>query len=858
MPDVKVKKNKAGTSVEEWSLRLVEKATDLVCLCRGGQIEYINAAGVKLLGFNSAKKALGNNFGAFIHPDYAGLTPILEECLVGECSPVPIKLVTQKGRNIDCEIMVLPFGDSESDVHIIQARNITDSVRSAKTLHDREQRLRGIVDTVADAIITIDQKGIIQSFNPAAVSMFGYTLNDVIGKNVKVLVPPPHSKKHDGYIRRYLKTGKKKIIGVTNREELARRKDGTIFPIEIAVTEMMHGTQRLFTGIVRDITERKKAEEELQKANDELEMRVEERTLELTEEIGVRRQAESRLRLAGEVIDNLSEAVIIVDEKFMTTSVNPAFSEITGYNSGDVIGKHPPFYVAMKKDKSLLDRMWQEIKNKGRWEKELWIKHKNGKDYAERISVSAITNEAGKVTQYAAVISDITKRKQDEERIHYQANFDPLTGLPNRAMFHDRLNHALPTMIRANRKLALMFIDLDGFKLINDTLGHDVGDLLLKEASVRLLGCVREGDTVARLGGDEFTVIMPNLVDPRHAPLVGQRVLDALVKPFHMKGHEAFVSGSIGITIFPDDATEAGDLLKNADAAMYSAKDKGKSNFQFFTNDLNEEVKERAALKNGLNKALEKNELQLHYQPKLDTKSGQIMGVEALMRWNSPELGFVSPARFIPVMEETGVVVEAGEWALRTACKQHRKWLDEGLPSIRVAVNLSARQLRDGLFVSIVKNVMDETGIKPDGLEIEITESMLMEDAAKAVVALRELHDMGIHIAMDDFGTGYSSLSYLKRFPIDTIKIDRSFVMDITTSPDDAEIIRTIIIMGKTLNRKVVAEGVETEDQLVMLEKYECDEIQGYFFSRPLPADESTRFMIEHMRKGDTHKRALP
>ncbi len=854
MPDMKVEKDSSGTSIGEWSLRLIDRATDLICLCSGGRIEYINDAGVKMLGFSSTKKAVGKNFDVFIHPDYAGLVPVLSDCLAGECGPVPIKLLTQKGRSIDCEVMVLPFGTPETDMYIVQARDITASVRSAKTLHDREQRLRGIMNTVADAIITIDQKGIIQSFNPAAVSIFGYSSHEAIGKNVKILVPASHSKKHDGYIRNYLKTGEKKIIGVTNREELARRKDGVIFPIEIAVTEMMHGTQRLFTGIVRDITERKRAEKELQKAHDELEMRVEERTLELTEEVGVRRRAQSRLRLAGEVIDNLSEAVIIVDEKFMTTSVNPAFSEITGYNSGDIIGKHPPFYAAMKKDKSLLDEMWREIKIKGRWEKELWIKHKNGDDYAEHVSVSAITSETGKVTQYAAVTSDITKRKQDEERIHYQANFDALTGLPNRAMFNDRLNHALPTMVRANRKLALMFIDLDGFKLINDTLGHDVGDLLLQEASARLLECVRKGDTVARLGGDEFTVIMPNLVDPRHAPLVGQRVLDALLRPFHVKEHEAFVSGSIGITIFPDDATEAGDLLKNADAAMYSAKDKGKSNFQFFTNDLNEEVNERAALKNGLNKALERNELQLHYQPKLDTKSGKIMGVEALMRWNSPELGSVSPARFIPVMEETGAVVEVGEWAIRTSCKQHKKWLEEGLPSIRVAVNLSARQLRDGLFVSIVKNVMEETGIKPDGLEIEITESMLMEDAAKAVVALGELHDMGIHIAMDDFGTGYSSLSYLKRFPIDTIKIDRSFVMDITSSPDDAEIIRTIIIMGKTLNRKVVAEGVETQDQLNMLKKYECDEIQGYFFSRPLPADDSTKFMIEHIRKSEGHK----
>ncbi|MDH3335703.1 MAG: EAL domain-containing protein, partial [Rhodospirillaceae bacterium] len=433
----------------------------------------------------------------------------------------------------------------------------------------------------------------------------------------------------------------------------------------------------------------------------------------------------------------------------------------------------------------------------------------------------------------------------DEERILYQANYDTLTGLPNRSLFIDRLNQSLPAMERSNKKLALLFIDLDGFKVVNDTLGHDIGDELLQQAAERLGHCVRTGDTVARLGGDEFTITMPNLEDLRNAPIVAQRSLDALSKPFHIGGHETFVSASIGITIFPDDATTSQELLKNADAAMYKAKDEGKANYQYFTADMNLQVKERMVLKNGLIKALENDELSLLYQPKLDMKTNKITAVEALMRWDNPDLGSITPFVFIPILEESGLVVEVGEWAIKKACEQHNKWVNNGLPPMKMAVNLSARQLREKTFVPIVERALKSYKLDVKYFEVEITESMLMSDAPNIVAALRKLHEMGIHVSMDDFGTGYSSLSYLKRFPIDTIKIDRSFVSDIATSQDDAEIIRTIINMGKTLNRNVIAEGVETIEQFNMLKEYECDEIQGYYISRPLSGDNFVSFYSE-------------
>jgi len=499
--------------------------------------------------------------------------------------------------------------------------------------------------------------------------------------------------------------------------------------------------------------------------------------------------------------------------------------------------------MTLRKDKTLFAKMQEDMESQGHWEGEFWNKRKNGEDYAQRLSISAITDETGKLQQYAALIGDITKRKQAEERIRYQANYDSLTELPNRTLFLDRLNLALARMKRGQGKLGLMFIDLDGFKLINDTLGHEVGDLLLQEAAKRLNQCVRRGDTIARLGGDEFTVIMPDLEDPRNSSMVAQRILDALAKTYILDGHEAFVSASIGITVFPDDGDSASHLLRNADAAMYRAKEQGKANYQFFTADLNEAVKERLVLKNSLIKARQSNELSLHYQPKLDIRSGRVTSVEALMRWNNRELGAISPAKFIPIMEETGMAMEIGEWVIRAACTQYRKWRAEGLAPLRVAVNLSARQLREPNFISVVERVLKQTRVDPESLEIEITENMLMSDSTNTVVALDTLHDMGIHIAMDDFGTGYSSLNHLKRFPIDTIKIDGTFIADIESNPEGIEIIKAIITMGHSLNRRVAAEGVETEGQLSILKENGCDEIQGYYLCPPKPAADLTAFL---------------
>jgi len=820
---------------------LFESSQAMICvLDHDGYMLLVNEAGEHLLGYENAAGLVGRPFLHIVHPDYHSVMKEGLDLFIDEKEPLPLKFLHADASLIDVEVKFSPIGDGQ---FMLEARDITERTRTAGILQEREHRLRGILDTVADAIITIDTLGQVVAFNKAAESTFGYEAREVLGHNISMLVAGPHAAKHDEYLANYIETGEKKIIGVVGRKEKGVRKGGEEFPLELAVTELRHGSKRFFTGVVRDITQRQQAEKQIRRAHDQLEMRVEERTRELTQEILERQRAEDKLRLAGEVIEALSEGVVIIDPDFRISSVNPAYTSISGYDVKEVIGNYPINHTALSQGGAMFDEMWNGLEEHGRWEGEFWNLRKNGEEYAERLSVTAITNPTGEVMQFAAIISDITKRKQDEERILYQANYDSLTGLPNRSLFLDRLTQAINNMERSNKNLGLLFIDLDGFKLVNDTLGHDVGDMLLKEAARRLGTCVRTGDTVARLGGDEFTVIMPNLDDPRNAPLVAQRVLDSLGRAFLLGGHEAFVSGSIGITIFPDDAKDAQDLLKNADAAMYRAKEEGKANYQFFTTDMNEQVQERLVLKNGLSKALEHGEFRLLYQPKLDLKTNRVTGAEALMRWESPTIGPVSPVLFIPILEETGMVVEVGEWAIHTACRQHLEWIKAGLPPIKIAVNLSARQLREPSFVKIVKTALNNNDLPPSAIEIEITESMLMSDAPSIVASLEDLHDFGVHISMDDFGTGYSSLSYLKRFPIDTIKIDRSFVNDIHVDHDDAEIIHTIINMGHTLNRKIIAEGVETEEQLDILKAYRCDEIQGYFFSKPLTAEDFTDFV---------------
>jgi diguanylate cyclase (GGDEF)-like protein len=462
-------------------------------------------------------------------------------------------------------------------------------------------------------------------------------------------------------------------------------------------------------------------------------------------------------------------------------------------------------------------------------------------------------------------IGQFVVRKQAEERVRHLAHYDELTGLPNRSMFHERVGHALAQARRGERVLAILFIDLDRFKNINDTLGHDAGDRVLKEIADRLRGCLRESDTVARLGGDEFVVLTEGLAQPAQVAAVAQKMLAAIAKPVVLETQEVHISASIGISTYPGDSGDMQGMMKNADIAMYRAKEQGKNNYQFYSAQMNVHTLERLAMESDLRRALERNEFLLHYQPKVDIGSGRVAGVEALVRWQQSGKALIPPAQFIPLAEETGLIVPIGEWVLRTACAQNKAWQDRGLPRLRMAVNLSARQFAHENLVQDVARILSETELAPAALEFEITESMVMSNPERAVQLLNKLKRMGIYLSIDDFGTGYSSLGYLKRFPIDSVKIDRSFIRDLPGDGDDAAITEAIIAMAHSLRLKVIAEGVETEEQLRFLREHGCDEMQGYFFSRPLPEGEFLRLLQgaavsgskPALRSGETRSRAL-
>jgi len=442
---------------------------------------------------------------------------------------------------------------------------------------------------------------------------------------------------------------------------------------------------------------------------------------------------------------------------------------------------------------------------------------------------------------------DLTELKRNEERFQYLATHDALTGLPNRLLFGQLLNHALQSARRYNRELAVFFIDLDRFKMINDTLGHDAGDQLLREIARRLDQVLREIDIVARLGGDEYVVLIEEVTEQSQIITVAQKILSAVIKPIVLKDHEYRITASIGISMYPRDGLDEQSLMKNADIAMYLAKEEGKNNFQFYNPNLKSRSFERLTLETNLREALERDEFSLHYQAKLNLKTNAITGVEALIRWQNPALGAISPMQFIPVAEETGLIIPIGRWVLKTACAQNVVWQDQGLPKVCMAVNLSMRQLMDDNLMQDIRTALQDSGLAPNLLELEITESMLMQNPERIIRILTEIKNLGIRLAIDDFGTGYSSLAQIRHFPIDTLKVDRSFIHDLSKNSEDKTITEAIIAMGKTLSLTVVAEGVETEEQDAFLRSHACDEMQGYYFSKPTPPDQFAELLQQHV-----------
>jgi diguanylate cyclase (GGDEF)-like protein/PAS domain S-box-containing protein len=542
-------------------------------------------------------------------------------------------------------------------------------------------------------------------------------------------------------------------------------------------------------------------------------------------------------RKLARVIEQTVDAVSFTDLNGTIEYVNPAYEKLTGHARQEVQGQNAGILKSGLQSLEFYRNLWTTILSGKVFHGIFVNRRKNGSLYHEEKTITPLKDDHGQITHFIATGRDITERIEYQERLHRMAHFDMLTGLPNRALFTDRLSQALARARWNKRVVGVLFLDLDRFKLINDSLGHSIGDHLLQAVATRLLQCVREGDTVARIGGDELAIILEDIAQTEDVTAVTSKIVDAFAIAFDVDGRELFVNASIGVSLHPADGEDAQTLLKNADIAMSRAKEQGGNNFHYFSAQMDTQSTDRLVLENGMRCALARQEFLLHYQPQVDLRTGEVIGVEALVRWRHPELGLVSPLSFIPLAEEIGLIVPLSEWILREACAQNKTLQANGFPPLRMAVNLSGRHFRQSDLADTVALILEETGLDPRYLTIEITESTLVQQTDATLSTLRQLRNMGAHISIDDFGIGYSSLSYLKRLPIDVLKIDRSFVRDITTDPDDAAIATTIITLAHSLGLKVVAEGVETKEQLAFLREHDCDAMQGYYFSKPVPAD---------------------
>ncbi len=564
----------------------------------------------------------------------------------------------------------------------------------------------------------------------------------------------------------------------------------------------------------------------------------------IVHDISERVQAEQELRIAETFFNTTSEAITVTDAQNRIIRVNPAFCQITGYSAEEVIGQNPNLLSSGRNSAAFYREMWRSLQRVGRWQGEIWNRRKNGELFPEWLSIVAIRDAQGQVQQYMAIFSDITKRKQDEEKIWLQANYDSLTHLPNRNLFKDRLLQTMESAKRGGQRMALLFVDLDRFKWVNDTLGHAVGDMLLYEVAGRLQNIVRRNDTVARLSGDEFTVILGEVRDHYDVDRIAEKLIQHIAEPYNLEGHQVFTSASVGITLYPNDGDGIEQLLRNADAAMYSAKEAGRNVFRYFTQQMNEEAQRRLMLEAELRQVMARGELEVWYQPIVDA-AGVACGAEALLRWPHPQHGFIPPDEFVHLAEEIGLITEIERWVMLTACHDTVGLCEMLGEDFFVTVNISSVQCKSDQCWHVLGSVLEKSGLPAHCLKLEITERAMMENTTQVIELLKGVREIGVGLAIDDFGTGYSSLSYLKQFPINVLKIDRSFVDGLPDDGDDVALVEAIILMSHSLKLQVVAEGVETEAQQQFLRERGCDLYQGYYYAKPLPLEQLKAYLTD-------------
>lgn len=685
----------------------------------------------------------------------------------------------------------------------------------AAALKSSEERLNAMVDNATAVVYMKDLKGRFLLVNRYFERVFGFSRGAVLGKSVREIFGPEVADPLDANDRMVIETGKVMEFDEETRIDGARRAYISVkFPLF-----RPDGRMYALAGISTDITERKRAEEEL--------------------------------RQAATVFESSMEGIVITDDGRRIISVNNAFTAITGYTADEVRGRDPRVLASGRHDQDFYRGMWAALDNAGQWQGEIWNRRKDGGLYPAWENISVVRDSTGRVVNYVAVLTDISAIKEVEERLHHLAHHDPLTGLPNRLLLHATLDRALEHARRHGTRIALLFLDLDRFKLINDTLGHQYGDRLLRAAADRLRQHTRAEDMVARLGGDEFVILLDDIAAPEDVSHIAEKIIESLAEPIDLGDQKTTISASVGISLYPDDARDREGLLKAADAAMYGAKESGKNRVQFYTARLTARAFHRLAIENGLRNALANQELVVFYQPQVSLREKTIVGVEALLRWRHPTLGLVFPDQFIPIAEESALIDSVGEWLFHAVFKQLEDWQTRGVNPRRVAMNVSMRQMRtEGRVEDLLGDCMSRYRIKRDliRLEIELTESVL-QTAPLAIDTVRRLNDLGVSLAIDDFGIGYSSLNSLKHLPIQRLKIDRSFIRDAPDDRDDAIIAEAIIALGHSLHLEVVAEGVETQAQLRFLQERGCDEVQGFYYSPPISASELETLLASPHRR---------
>ncbi|MCL6577691.1 EAL domain-containing protein [Kyrpidia sp.] len=678
--------------------------------------------------------------------------------------------------------------------------------RSQSELFESREWLFTTLKSIGDAVIATDEGGRVKFMNAVAESLTGWSSAEAVGRPIHEVFDILNEQTRlpvEVPVTKVLQEGVQ--IGLANHTLLIPRY-GSPVPIDDSAAPIRddHGRIQGVVLVFRDIS--------------------------------AKRMSEERDRLASRVLESISQGVVITDPTGRIVSVNPRASEITGYTLPELIGQTPHVFSSGRHDRAFYEKMWKSLTESGFWRGEIWNRRKDGRFYLEEIAISAVKDDSGNTTQFVGIFQDITQRRQMEEQIRYQADHDPLTGLFNRNRFKALLQSAIDEAGNTGH-LAVLFLDLDRFKFINDTLGHGVGDRLLQEAAGRLVAIMRPGDVVARLGGDEFIVLVRSSGEEREVAEVAERIAGVFREPFRLDGHELYVTASVGISVYPRDGLGGEILVKNADAAMYQAKESGET-YQFYRPEMNAATAKRLNLENRLRRALERHEFTLAYQPQVDFRSGRITGVEALVRWLDPEEGVILPGTFIPLAEETGLILPLGRWVLEQACAQTKRWHEQGFRHLKVAVNLSMVQFHQKDLLEMVQEILQRTRLEPRFLELELTESAVMRNPGTAIRILSELRDAGIQIALDDFGIGHSSLNYLKQLPVDRVKIDRSFIRNMPVDSADVAIVTAIVTLAHHLGLRVLAEGVETDAQRDALRSIGCDEYQGYVFSRPVdPGD---------------------